>query len=75
MDWPSKSPDLSWIENMWGYVSKQLSMRTNLTPENFRLAAMEEWDNIPKRVHMNMNESIKKRLRACIEANGGSVKY
>jgi transposase len=75
MDWPSKSPDLSWIENMWGYVSKQLSTRTNLTPENFLQAAMEEWDNIPNRVHMKMYESIKKRLRACIEANGGSVKY
>ena len=75
MDWPSKSPDLSWIENMWGYVSKQLSMRTNLAPENFQQAAMEEWDNIPKRVHTKMYDSINKRLRACIEANGGSTKY
>ena len=35
MEWPSKSPDLSWIETMWGYVSKQLSKRTDLTKENF----------------------------------------
>ena len=75
MNWPSKSPDLSWIENMWGYVSKQLSTRTDLTPENFQQAAMEEWDSIPREVHMKMYDSIKKRLRACIEANGGSTKY
>lgn len=75
MDWPSKSPDLSWIENMWAYVAKRLSIRPGLTPENFEQAVKEEWENIPLHVHNNMYSSIKKRLEACIDNNGGSTKY
>ena len=75
MKWPAKSPDLSWIENMWGYVAKQLSQRCDLTEENFISELMKAWDSIPDTVHNNMYESIKNRLHACIDAQGGSTKY
>jgi hypothetical protein len=51
MEWPLKSPDLSWIETMWGYVSKQLSKRTDLTKENFIGEVEKAWDYIPDYVH------------------------
>ena len=47
MKWPAKSPDLSWIENLWGYVAVKLSKRTDLTKENFMHACQDEWNNIP----------------------------
>ena len=75
MKWPAKSPDLSWIENMWGYVAKKLSQRCDLTEENFTSELMKAWDSIPDSVHNNMYESIKNRLHACIDAHGGSTKY
>lgn len=75
MEWPPNSPDLSWIENMWGVVSMQLAKRKDLTPGNFKQAVVEEWDKIPNHVHMAMFHSIRKRLQACIVDNGGRTKY
>ena len=75
MEWPAKSPDLSWIETLWGYVSKQLSKRTYLTKQNFIGEVMKAWDSIPESVHTNIYNSIKARLHACIDASGGSTKY
>ena len=75
MNWPSRSPDLSWIENLWAYVSRRLSQRTDLTADNFEEAVKNEWANIPDDVHYNTVESIYRRLRACIKNNGGSTKY
>jgi len=75
MKWPAKSPDLSWIENMWGYVAKQLSQRWDLNEENFVSELMKSWDSIPDSVHLNMYESIKNRLHACIDVHGGITKY
>lgn len=75
MEWPSKSPDLSWIENLWGYVAVKLAWRTDLTKQNFEKACHEEWNNIPHDIHMKMYNSIKSRLQACIYEKGGSTKY
>jgi transposase len=75
MEWPSKSPDLSWIENMWGYVANKLSQRKDLTPQNFEVAVRHEWEIIPNSVHSDMYHSINSRLRACIENEGGMTKY
>ena len=76
MEWPAKSPDLSWIETLWGYVSKQLSKRTDLTQQNFITEVMKAWDSIPESVQSSIYNSIKARLHACIDASyGGSTKY
>ena len=75
MPWPSKSPDLSWIENLWAYVANALRKRQGLTPRNFRDALMDEWEAVPTRVLMNMYNSIPRRLRACIANHGGATKY
>ena len=75
MKWPAKSPDLSWIENLWGYVAVKLSKRTDLTKENFMHACQDEWNNIPDEVHIKFYDSIHSRLQACIDCNGGSTKH
>ena len=76
MQWPAKSPDLSWIETLWGYVSKQLSKRTDLTKQNFINEVMKAWDSIPESVHSSIYKSISKaKLHACIDGSGGSTKY
>jgi transposase len=56
MDWPARSPDLSWIENLWAYVKKRLSQRTDLTKDNFLDVVNHEWDN------MDENSTTFKRL-------------
>ena len=75
MQWPPNSPDLSWIENLWGVVSMQLAKRRDLTPRNFMHQVVEEWNKIPSQTYMAMYHSIKKRLQACIANKGGRTKY
>lgn len=75
MQWHAKSPDLSWIETLWGDVSKQLSKRLNLAKRNFTSEVLKAWDNIPESVHSNIYNSIKSRPHACIDACGVSTKY
>ena len=75
MKWPAKSPDLSWIENLWAYVTHQLKRMKELTPQNFEHKLQEAWANIPQPVHDKHFQSIRKRLQACLDANGGITKY
>ena len=75
MQWPSKSPDLSWIENMWAFVSKEMTKIKGLTPQNFEQHLQQVWATIPQHVHDKHFQSIRKRLQACIDAEGGSTKY
>ena len=75
LDWPAKSPDLSWIENVWGWVAKKVNNRPGLTKQNFQNALQEEWDNMPHETLMKFYNSIPNRVQACIDARGGVTKY
>ena len=35
MKWPAKSPDLSWIDNIWAWMADTLDRRTYLAKANF----------------------------------------
>ena len=75
MEWPSNSPDLSWIESMWSIMSRRLEKRQDLTAANFQAAIQEEWESIPNTAFQAQFRSIKNRLRACIATQGGSTDY
>ena len=64
MPWPSRSPDLSWIENLWAYTKQRLRRRNDLTRSNF-------WQAIYQRTF----ESIARRMHSCIAKEGGKTKY
>jgi len=75
MKWPAKSPDLSWIENMWGIVSSRLQKRSDLSPHNFEAAMHHEWKSIPQSTHSALFNSIPNRLKECISEGGGMTHY
>lgn len=75
MQWPAKSPDLSWIENMWAYVAARLAARHDLTEDNYLAAIRQEWEAIPQQVHDNIINSIRGRLQECIDMGGGNTSY
>ncbi|GFV15045.1 DDE_3 domain-containing protein, partial [Trichonephila clavipes] len=54
--WPSRSPDLSPIENVWGALGRQVAGRNILRQtENTLIRALtEEWDKLPQQLLDNV---------------------
>ena len=75
-NWPARSPDLSWIENLWALVSRNVNNRRDVTSQNFERVLREEWAKVQQpRIFMPFASSIRRRLQACIRNNGGETKY
>ena len=77
MDFPARSPDLNPIEHMWDELGRRLNKRQR-RPGNVRELAQalrEEWNNIPVRRIRTLCQSMRSRLTACENANGGHTHY
>lgn len=75
LDWPSNSPDLNPIENLWGIVKREVEKRM---PENFEELEkfmVEEWNAIPQSVIINLIDSMKRRCEEVIEKGGERISY
>ncbi|PKC03761.1 hypothetical protein RhiirA5_296075, partial [Rhizophagus irregularis] len=69
LEWPSNSPDLNPIENLWSIVKTSVEKRMPKNCEELELF-MKEWANIPKSVLINLVNSMPKRCQAIIDNNG-----
>ena len=79
MDWLSKSPDLSPIEQIWDLL--QLDRRVRQRPaqpqtlHQLEQALRHEWQNIPVNMIRQYLRSMNRRCRAVINAAGGHTRY
>ena len=74
LDWPPYSPDLSPIEHLWDEMDRRVRGRRN-TPSTLgqlRTVLLEEWEKIPVRKINALVNSIQRRIRAVINARGGT---
>ena len=44
-------------------------------PRELGLALQQEWQNIPRSIVRRLTRSLRQRLRAVIENNGGHTRY
>src|SRR5262245_12718536 len=60
IDWPSNSPDLNPIENLWNIIKRNIEKRM---PKNCDELGqfMKEWNSIPKEMIKNLISSMKDR--------------
>ena len=77
MDFPARSPDLNPIEHVWDELGRRLNKRQRRPGSVCELAQAlrEEWNNIPIRQIRTLCQSMRSRLTACENANGGYTRY
>ena len=74
-DWPGNSPDLSPIENVWAIVGAKVDKLGCKTFAQFKKAVNRTFQNLPKATLVNLLDSVPKRMRLCLEKDGGRIRY
>jgi len=75
IDWPSNSPDLNPIENLWSIIKSKVEKRMPRNLDDLEKFMVEEWQNIPNTVLINLSKSMKRRCELIIEKNGERIPY
>ena len=77
LPWPSKSPDLNPIENVWGRMQK-IVYTNDFRPRNgneLHEAIVEAWQKITPEFTRQLVSSLPRRLQNVIDSNGAMTKY
>ena len=75
LQWPSQSPDLNPIENLWAELKRSVDKHKPKNVKDLERICQEEWSKIPPNVFLNLVKNYRKRLHAVILARGGCTKY
>jgi hypothetical protein len=77
LNWPSRSPDLNPIENLWGILVRRVYAnggQFNSVTE-LRAEIVNCWNSIADSELKNLVESMPKRLIEVLKKNGKSISY
>ncbi len=75
LEWPSQSPDLNPIENLWRELKVRVAKRQPRNLNDLERICKEEWDKIPPEMCANLVANYKKRLTPVIANKGFATKY
>ena len=76
LPWPAVSPDMNPIEHILDYLGRKVRARGNVhNLRDLENALIQEWNNIPKVVIRRYLRSMRGRLAACINSQGGHTRY
>ena len=75
LKWPSQSPDLNPIENLWWDLKKAVAARKPKNVTELEAFAHEEWAKIPVDRCKTLVSSYASRLKAVITGKGCCTKY
>lgn len=74
-NWPPNSPDLSPIENVWGWVDAEVAKKGCKSFDEFKQEVLKTFRSIPVEMCENLIDSIPRRLARVVETNGGKAGY
>ncbi|KAI4873237.1 hypothetical protein NFI96_022814 [Prochilodus magdalenae] len=75
LEWPSQSPDLNPIENLWAKLKRHVRARRPTNMAQLHQFCQEEWAKIPANYCEKLVEGYLKRLTQVIQFKGNSTKY
>lgn len=75
LDWPSYSPDLNPIENIWGIMKETVNQKALTKIEDMKREVERYWDTITHETLTSLIDSMPTRINLCLEANGDLIKY
>ena len=75
LDWPSQSPDLNPIENLWKELNFKAKSRSVKTEDELYEELLKEWNSLDPKYLQKIVDSIPNRCQAVIKNNGMPTKY
>ncbi len=75
LEWPSQSPELNPIENLWRELKLRFAQRQPKNLKDLEKTCMEEWAKFPSAVCGNLVKNYRKRLTSVIVNKGFCTKY
>ena len=75
MEWPSQSPNLNPIENLWREVKLQMAKQQPRNLKDLESYCKEESTKIPREKCANLVTNYKKHLTSVVANNSFSTKY
>ena len=70
--WPPNSPDLNPLDySIWSILEQKACAKPHKTVESLKRALIKAWDEIPVETLAKTVDNFPKRLKACVEAEGG----
>lgn len=75
LKWPSQSPDLNPIENLWEIVDKRIRTQNYSNRDELFQNLEEKWNNLDKKIIENLIQSMPRRCQAVIDNKGYFTKY
>jgi hypothetical protein len=74
-NWPSSSPDLNPIENLWSIIKRRVEDANPETIPELIEIACNTWEEIEPCTVDHLIDSMSTRLQLCVDNGGGQTKY
>lgn len=73
--WPSNSPDLAPIENVFSWMKTEVEHAQPSTRGELASAIRDAWQRYPQSFTNHLMDSMPARLEKVLERNGGRIRY